>query len=93
MAQLSTLGTMALKISIGIVAAIALGLCFLSMRDVPHNTAIRNPQPSLTILWALVALIVVAGALALIRSSRKTAVASFVASGLGILFSLMLACV
>ena len=84
---------MASKISIGIVAAIALGLCFLSMRDVPHNTAIQNPQPSMTILWALVALIVVAGVMALLRRSRKTAVASFVASGLGILFSLMLACV
>jgi hypothetical protein len=82
-----------LKIAIGIVAAIALGLCFLSMRDVPHNPIIRNPQPSMTVLWALVVLIVIAGALALIRSSRKAAVASFVASGLGILFSLMLACV
>jgi drug/metabolite transporter (DMT)-like permease len=84
---------MASKISIGIVAAIALGLCFLSMRDVPHNTAIHNPQPSMTILWVLVALIAVAGVMALLRSSRKTAVASFVASGLGILFSLMSACV
>jgi hypothetical protein len=49
---------MASRIPIGVVAAIALGLCLLSMRDVPHNTAIRNPQSSLTILWALVALIV-----------------------------------
>ena len=84
---------MASRIAIGIVAAIALGLCFLSMRDVPHNMAIRNPQPSMTILWALVALIFITGALALIRSSRKMAVVSFVASGLGILFSLILACV
>ena len=84
---------MASKISIGIVAAIALGLCFLSMRDIPHNTAIRNPQPSMTILWVLVALTVAAGAMALVRGSRKTVVASFIASGLGILFSLMLACV
>ena len=84
---------MASRIPIASAAAIALGLCFLSMRDVPHNMALRNPQPSMTILWVLVALIVVAGALALIRSSHKTAVASFVASGLGVLFSLILACV
>ena len=84
---------MASRIPIGIVGAVALGLCFLSMRDVSHNTAIRNPQPTMTILWTLVALIIVVGVLALIRSSRKTAVASFVASGLGILFSSMLACV
>jgi hypothetical protein len=82
---------MALRIPIGIAAAIALRLCFLSMRDVPHNMAIRNPQPTMTILRMLIALIVVAGVLGLVRRSRKTAVASFVASGLGILFSVMLA--
>jgi hypothetical protein len=81
------------KIAIGIVATIALGLCSLAMGDVPHNTAIRNPQPSMMILWGLVSFIIVTGALALIRSSRRTAVASFVASGLGMLFSHMLACV
>ena len=80
-------------IQLGIAAAIALGLCFRSMLNVPHNLAIRNPQPSMTILWVLVALIIVAGALALMRSSRKTVIASFVASGLGVLFSLILACV
>jgi hypothetical protein len=84
---------MALRIPIGIAAAVALGLCFLSMLDVPHNTAIRNPQPTMMILWVLIVLIVVAGMLGLVRSSHKTAAASFVASGLGILFSLMLACV
>lgn len=84
---------MALKIPTGIAGAIALGLCFLSLRDVPHNMAIRNPGPTMTILWSLVALIVVVGAPALIRGSRKAAAASFVASGLGILFSLVLACV
>jgi drug/metabolite transporter (DMT)-like permease len=84
---------MALRIAIGIAALIALGLCFLSMRDVPHNTMIKDPHATMTILWVLLALITVACALALIRGSRKTAVASFVASGLGILFSLMLACV
>jgi hypothetical protein len=81
------------RIAIVIASAIALSLCFFSMRDVPHNRAIRNPQLTLTILWALIALIIVAGLLALFRSSRMTAVASFVASGLGILFSLILACV
>jgi hypothetical protein len=65
------IGIMASRIAVGVVAAFALWLCFLSMRDVPHNTMIRNPQPSLTILWTLVALIVAAGALALIRSSRR----------------------
>ena len=84
---------MASKIPIGMAGAIALGMCFLSMRDVPHNSAIRDPQPTMTILWVLVALIAVAGLLGLIRSSRLTTVASLVASGLGILFSLMLACV
>lgn len=83
----------ALKISNCIAGAVALCFCFLSMRDVPHNPIIRNPLPSMTVLWVLVALIVVTGALALMRSSRKTAGASFIASGLGILFSLILACV
>ena len=84
---------MASRVAIGIAGAIALGLCFLSMRDVPHNSAIRNSQQTMTILGALVVLIIVAGLLALLRNSRMTAIASFVASGLGILFSLVLACV
>jgi hypothetical protein len=84
---------MASKISIAIAGAVALGLCFLSMRDVPHNSAILNPQPTMTILWALIALIVVAGLLAFARSSRNAIAVSFVASGLGILFSVLLACV
>ena len=84
---------MASRIAIGLVAAIALGLCLLSMHDVGHNAAISNPVPSMTILWALVVLIVVVGAVALVRSSRKMAIASFVASGFGILLSLTLACV
>ena len=77
----------------GIVGALALGLCFLSMRDVPHNSAISNPQPSMTILWVMVSVIIVASLLAVIRRSRVATVISWVASGLGILFSLMLACI
>jgi hypothetical protein len=47
----------------------------------------------MTILCVMVALIVVAALMAVIRGSTNTTVASFIASGLGILFSLMLACV
>jgi len=84
---------MASKVSTAIAGAIALGLCFLSMSDVPHNSAIWNPQPTMTILWTLIALIVVAGFVAFVRSSRNATAVSFVASGLGILFSVLLACV
>jgi hypothetical protein len=81
------------KIFVSLAGALALFLCFTMMSEVPRNTKISNPQPSLTILWTLAALIIAAGALALIRSSRMVVLASFVASGLGILFSLMLACI
>jgi hypothetical protein len=84
---------MASKVSIALAGAIALSLCFLTMSDVPHNTAIRNPQPMITILWTMIALIVVAGVVAFVRSSRNAITVSFVASGLGILVSVILACV
>jgi hypothetical protein len=63
------------------------------MRDVPHNPAIRSSEPTMTILWVAVALILITGIAALIRSSKAAAVLSLVASGFGILFSLILACV
>ena len=84
---------MASKLTIGIAGVIALGLCFLSMRDVPHNTAIRSLQPTMAILWVAVAMIVVTSLLALIRSSKAATVFSLLASGFGILFSLILSCV
>ncbi len=84
---------MAARITIGVVGTFALGLCFLAMHDVPRNSAISNPQPSMTILWVAVAVIVAAGLLAVIRSSKAMTVASLVASAVGILFSLLLACV
>ncbi len=77
----------------GIVGAFALGLCFLSMRDVPLNSAISNPQPSMTILWVMVSLITVASLLAVTRRSKVATIISLVSSGLGILFSFVLACV
>jgi len=61
---------MASRLTIGIAAMIALGLCFLSMRDVPHNTAIRSLQPTMTILWVAVALIIVTSLLGA-RSIRR----------------------
>jgi hypothetical protein len=82
-----------MRITISIIGALALFLCFISMRDVLHNPAIRNSEPTMTILWITVALILFTGILALIRSSKMAEVFSPVASGLGILFSLLLACV
>jgi hypothetical protein len=81
------------RITIGIVGAFALILCFVSISDVHRNSSINNPQPTMTILWVTVTLIVVAGLLAVIRNSKLATVVSLVASGLGILFSLVLACV
>jgi heme/copper-type cytochrome/quinol oxidase subunit 2 len=87
------LGTMALRITVGIAGALGLFLCFNAMRDVPHNTAIRNSEPTMTILWMAVVLIIVTGILALTRNSKKTTVFSLLASGFGILFSFILASV
>jgi hypothetical protein len=84
---------MALRITVGIAGTLGLLLCFNAMRDVPHNTAIRNPEPTMTILWIAVVLIIVTSILALSRNSRKATVFSLLASGFGILFSLILACV
>ena len=82
-----------MRTAISIVGAVALFLCFVSMRDVQHNPAIKSLEPTMTVLWIAVALIFITGVVALIRSSKVTATFSLVASGLGILFSLILACV
>jgi hypothetical protein len=84
---------MSSRITIGIAGTLALVMCFASMRDVPHNDMIKNPESTMTILRVAVAVIIVAGVLALIRGSRKMAIISLLASGFGILFSLVLACV
>jgi hypothetical protein len=60
------------KISVSLAGALALFLCFTMMTGVPKNTAIRNPQPTMTILWLAVAVIIVTGFFALIRSSKKS---------------------
>ncbi len=91
--ELGSLGIMGSRITIGVAGALALTLCFVSMKDVPHNIAIRSPGPTMTILWVAVALIIITGILALIRSSKMATVFSLIASGFGILFSLILACV
>lgn len=82
-----------MRTTISIVGVLALFLCFVSIRDVPHNPAIRNPEPTMTILWVAVALILSTGILALIRNSKVAAAFSLVVNGLAILFSLLLACV
>jgi hypothetical protein len=92
-AQLETLGIMAPRVTISIAGVVALVLCFVSMRDASHNPAIRSSEPTMTILWILAALIFVSGVLALIRSSRVATIFSLLASGVGVLFSLILACV
>jgi hypothetical protein len=84
---------MASRLTVSIAGVIALGLCFLSMCDVPHNPAIRSLQPTMTILWVAITLIIVTGLLALIRSSKVATVFALLASGFGILFSLILSCV
>jgi hypothetical protein len=81
------------RITVAIVGSMALWLCSLSILDVSHNGAIRNPRIGMTILWTLLSLIVATGALALTRPSRKTTLASFAASSLGLLFALLSGCV
>jgi hypothetical protein len=72
---------------------VTLGLCLLSLRDIPRNHMIRDPQPSATVVVVLILLTVTACVWACVRRSRAAGYASLVASGLGILFSIMLACV
>lgn len=84
---------MSLRVMVSLAGALALALCFVTMRDVPHNPAIRHSGPSLTILWVAVSLVVIPGILALILDSKKATIVSLVASGLGIFVSLVLSCV
>ena len=65
----------------------------MSLRDIPRNDMIRDPQPSLTIVVVLISLIVLACLWASIRQSRVAGYASLATSALGILFSIILACV
>jgi len=81
------------RIGTGIFGAIALVLCFSTLRDVPRNPLINNPRPTMTILWVAIALIGFTLTWALFRGSRKATIAAVIASGFGILFSIVVACV
>jgi len=92
-AQLATLGIMASKIFICVVGVLALFLCFYSLQDVPRNHEIRNPTPTLTVLWFVIAVVVLASVVAVVRTSKPAKIISLLASGFGIFISLFLSCI
>jgi hypothetical protein len=75
------------------VGALALVFCFVSLRDVPRNGSIRNPQPSMAILITFISLTTASCTWACLRDSKAARYIALIASGLGILFSVVLACV
>ena len=81
------------RLLIVVAAMLAIGLLSVSLRDVPRNHMIRDPQPSIKIIWICIALTVPTCAWACLRPSRLSSYSALAASAVGILWSLMLACV